>query len=233
MAGERAYDKPIEQDQDADTAVRPIGVGPDYVYEDYDPFGFVERRVKPRYYTGDEYGLAGGLSREDRADIQLRLRDVGLIGPKTRIELATWDDTSAGAFRQVLKWANASGRTWREALEDMEMNARTFGSLGGADEERLPPNPLDLQAAARTAGTQGLGRGLTAEETSSFGAGLSSQMMGDNPPGSAGQQEWAREKVRSFDPTRFDARSAVKVASVIEQMLAGQMPEQGLPGEGG
>lgn len=221
-------------ENDAPTTERgPIGVGPDYKPEYHgqtqDP-----AQTKVRYYSGAERELIAGMSREDIADLQLTLRDLGLIGPKTRIKLAVWDNTSAEAFRQVLAMANTNGVGWRAALAQLQADAE-YGSIGDDADTKLPPNPLDLQAAAREAGTRYLGGPLTAEQSSQLQTGLSSQMMADNVPGAAGQQEYLRQKTRSFDPVRFDARSAVKVASVISRMLGGDLPseKQQLPSEGG
>lgn len=228
----RAYDTPPPAAVEDSASPSPIGVGRDYKPEftglTQDP-----AQTKVRYYGGDEREEIAGMSPEERAELQLTLRDLGLIGPETRIRLGVWDDTSASAFRQVLAWANTRGTGWRAALVDMG-NSAALGELGGSGEQpKLPPNPLDLQAAARQAGREHLGGPLTAEQSAQLQSGLSAQMMADNAPGAAGQQEYLRQKTRSLDPVRFDARNAVRVANVISNMLGGQMPseQQKLPGE--
>lgn len=218
---------PIPQGQVQTGERKPIGVSADYKphYEGQtqDP-----KQTKVRYWSGSEYDSVAGLSPEDRADLQLTLRDLGLIGPKTKIRLGLWDSTSASAFRQVLAWANTRGIGWRAALAEMQQSS-SLGDLGGEGEAApLPTNSLDIQAAARDTSRSVLGRGLTDAEKSrvegayhSMEAPYLQGTASQDAPGSAGAQEFLRQQVRAVDPVRADSRSAVKVAGVIAKMLGG------------
>lgn len=228
----RRYAAPPPPPPPADEGPAPIGVGRDYVIEDSNTFGFAEDR-KPRYFSGAQNTEVAGLSAEDRAELQLTLKELGLIGPKTRIRLGVWDSTSAEAFRQVLAWANTTGTTWRSALTDMMASGVAFGDLGGdgGDAGPLPTNSLDVQALGKETARDVQGRGLTAGEQAQFEQRFRSLeaphlagTAGQDAPGQAGIQEFATQQIRAIDPVRADSRSAVKVASVISRMLGGQLP---------
>lgn len=211
----------------------PIGVGSDYTPEftglTQDP-----AQTKVRYYSGHERTEVANLSPEDRAELQLTLRSLGLIGPKTKIQLGLWDDTSATAFRQVLGWANTKGIGWRAALADMEQTASlgSLGSVGGEEAAAaLPANPLDVRALGRKAGTEVLGRGLTDAERATFEqkfrAMESGQIAGTAAFDAPDPNVFAEEQVRALDPVKADSRSAVKVAGVISRMLGGESSFEG------
>lgn len=230
---------PLPAEEPTTSTRHPIGVGSDYKPE-YHGQTIDPAKTKVRYFTGDERTLVASLSPEDRADLQLTLRSLGLLGSKAKIRLGMWDNKSASAFRQVLAWANANGTGWRAALSDMA-NSASFGEIGGSEKQApLPTNSLDIAATGRKVGQEVLGHSLDPEQMRRFesdyrqmeGPYLSGS-AGQDAPGSGGMQEWARDHVRALDPVKADSRSAVKVASVISQMLAGNLPSQQLPGEGG
>lgn len=223
----RAYDTPPPAALEEDDAPRPIGVGADYKPE-FQGLTQDPAQTKVRYYGGDEREQVAGMSAEDRAELQLTLRDLGLIGPETRIRLGVWDDTSASAFRQVLAWANTRGIGWRAALVDMG-NSAALGELGGSEREApLPENSIDVQALGRESAREVLGRGLSDQEKAQFEQrfrSMEAPYLNDSatvkPPD---PEEWARQQARAIDPVRADSRSAVKVAGVISRMMGGAMP---------
>lgn len=200
----------------------PIGVSSEY----NPPTG------KAIYFPGAENELVGGMSGEDRADLQIRLKSLGLIAPKARIVLGSWDNPSANALRQVLTYANSRGLLWYQALAEME-GAAAANPVAGTVQTRAATNPLDFQALAEDSGHSELGRNLTAGEAQQVAGSLAGAeapyLAGDNPtspPGSAAFQDIAKQRVRALDPTRASSRDVVKVASVIQQMLAGRMPSE-------
>lgn len=209
------------------TASRPIGVGSDYVAQ------LGQSPVKPRYFSGAENTEVAGLTVEDRAQLQVMLRDLGLIAPKAKIRLGVWDSTSSEAFRQVLAWANSTGKDWKDALTDMASGASSIGTEPAVAAVRQATNPLDFEALAKSKGTEVLGRRLTDAEKHKVGQKLAAKetayLPSDNTvsaPGSGAFNDMAEEQVRALDPVRADSRGVVKVASVIARMLGGDMPSQ-------
>lgn len=253
------HSRPSREDYGADEETggtrSPIGVGKDYTADVRDrssiasgPFG-PTTSVKPRYWTGDEWTTPKGLANEDRASLQLLLKQLGFIDPKARLVLGQWDQKSATGFKNVLAWANTNGTDWQTALGAMAQSSEQFpqdGELG----ERAPfspevANPLDLRAALKQAATEVLGGGITDEQIAAISDRFQQQQIGAqrstyNTAETGGTsvaapsfENFAEEQVRALDPIKADSRSAVKVASVIQQMMEGKMPSHSLPGEGG
>ena len=209
----------------------PIGVGPDYQAPNpsHQP-GFIGppsagETIAPRYFSGDQNTEVVGLSPEDRADLQLQLKHLGLIGAKTKIVLGVWDATSAAAFKQVLAWANSTGADWKTALSDMTAAGGMFAADAPAQVKQAT-NPLDVQALGQQTGLNYLGQGLTSDQQTQFQSDYAAKQapylssdatMSD--PGAAGWQEWAKTKVRDFDPVNFDAHKVLAGVDVLSQML--------------
>lgn len=231
-----------ETDRDA-----PIGVGRDYTVErptsrggmsadaaeQYDPI----TSVKPRYWKGDEWSTPRGLSSEDRAALQLLMKQLGFIDPKARIVLGEWDQKSATAFKNVLAWANVNGTDWTVALSAMAKSAEQYPP---DIEERAPlvsrvSNPDELKAALRETLKAKLGTGDAVDE-----AGLDRMVAAYQQKEKAFQQQaynadetggtiveppsfdtFADVKAKAADPTAYDSRKVVEAAEVVKQMLAG------------
>lgn len=179
-------------------------------------------------------------------DFQERAFSAGLYGTSDRSRIRFGDPTDGDTFtlwKQRVGLAAGFYNAGRKITPWDTLDLAGAGNLGLGDEGgggRAASNPLDLQALARQEGTAGLGRGLTGDELARVtGAlqGTEAPFLGAGgavaPPGGAGMQEVARQQVRGLDPVRFDSRSAVKVASVIQQMMEGNMPAHQLPAEGG
>lgn len=127
----------------------------------------------PLYFDGDELAPAS-FSPEKVVALQKAMVTAGLIGPKTKFRLGVWDDTTRGAYTDLLAYANAAGVDDKEALK--RYAASGIGGPGeGAGEGRAPltirkSNPADLVAVADTVARATLGRKLRPEESARFAA---------------------------------------------------------------
>lgn len=201
---------------------RPLGVSQSYAEQ----FG----KANPGqslYFAGDENTLAAKLSSEDRASLQMALKQLGYIPASKATTLGKWDPASASGFQKVLIWANANGTDWRSALSDLEQQASTGTTVGGPQGTQAT-NPLDLRAFAQSQGKKRFGRDLTPEEEAQVaqaeaaaeqpyvGAG---SMTGS--PGAAGLGLIADQELKRIDATRYDSRRALSAGQVILQALAG------------
>lgn len=122
-------------------------------------------RMGPRYFSGDEL-LPASFSPEDIAEIQRDLAAAGLIGPRTRVRVGIWDETTRNAYKNLLETANVYGVSARDALARLA-SAPAVG--GGEGEGRAPlrvrlPHPDEVRQVAMVTARATLGRKLTAEE---------------------------------------------------------------------
>ena len=169
---------------------RPIGV-PEYVRDpaSNQPVPFAASRYVPNpdqygpgvplridqpptFYDGDEYQPATW-SVEDKARLQLAMRNAGLIGPRQSMSLGTWDDTTVASYRKLLEYANSAGHTSPiDALRDYASNKERLAAMGldiDGTELREPlvikrTNPADLRRAADAVAPTVLGRKLRPEQ---------------------------------------------------------------------
>jgi hypothetical protein len=147
----------------------PIGVPEDYrvdVPEDSPVIARGEvpgstRSVGPQYYEGDEWEPAG-LSPTSIRDIQQAMFEAGLLDSGFRI--GVWDGVSAGAYADVLAYANAAGISAQQALVRM-------AATGEFNPEEAPPplvvqrtNPEDLRRVFRATIINELGQGWSQEQ---------------------------------------------------------------------
>lgn len=220
-----------------DASHTPIGVAPDYTVNVPNPSrtpGFTgppspgdTLTIKPRYFPGAQNTEIVGLSPEDIGQLQVDLKALGLIPKKTPILYKVWDDASKNAFKEVLAWANARGVDWRAALDELKQNAASGGTVAEAPTQtKEATNPLDVQALGRSTGQAYIGRGLTDSEqgslTADFQAKEAPYLMSDSTtgaPSSEGWQEWAKTKVREFDPVNFDSHKLLAGVDVLSKML--------------
>lgn len=223
---------PDDGDEDENNEPRPIGVGKDYkakVTRRARSFGdgdmvkqpTVSEMVDPKYWSGAEWTEARSLRQEERASLQLLMKQMGLVGKNTKLVLGSWDQASASGFREILAWANVSGSDWRDALAEMATSSQEFGSLdtetGGATE--LPTNTIDVEALAREKGTEVLGVGLSDEQMAQFQADFA-RMEAPGIAGTATQDDpnpelFAEQRIREFDPVKADARKALKAFEIV------------------
>lgn len=83
--------------------------------------------IPPRYVEGNEWDPAT-IPPEDRAQLQLALREAGLYSKNQKFTLGVWDESTRGAYKRLLAYANGTGLTWNDALEEY---GRTGGAAGG------------------------------------------------------------------------------------------------------
>lgn len=83
--------------------------------------------VQPRYFEGHEWDPAT-IPAEDRAQIQLTLREAGLYAKGQKFVLGVWDDSTRTAYKKLLAYANGTGQTWDQALAEY---GKTGGAAGG------------------------------------------------------------------------------------------------------
>lgn len=180
------------------------------------------------YYDRDEFDIPGGLSAERRADLQLQLRSLGLIDPSKKLHLGRWDDTSAAAFKDVLREANMRGVTWDMALDQLIAEGGTLGSVGGDEGGALPSvsHPDDIARGVRNIAREVYGTGNVPQDKV---AGITSSVQGEElraqGEGSTVNAEDAdgmiEDELRKADPMRADARKVVMGLREVGKMLGG------------
>jgi hypothetical protein len=81
-------------------------------------------QVAPRYFEGNEWDPAT-LAAEERAQLQLAMREAGLFSKGQKFVLGVWDDSTRTAYKKLLAYANGTGQKWNDALKE-------YGATGGA-----------------------------------------------------------------------------------------------------
>jgi hypothetical protein len=125
----------------------------------------------PRYMQGDEW-LPATLSVEDRVALQRAMAGAGLL--KGEYRNGIWDDKSRSAYANLLEFANASGLTWQQALNQWAGATRIGGRGGGGGGRARAPltvkvsSPEDLAEIFNQTARTVLGRRLTPEESQRF-----------------------------------------------------------------
>jgi hypothetical protein len=162
---------PPVDDEETDTPY--LGVPKGYAFPDRRPpwapsFGLGPDKPKPfePYVKGDEFGPSS-LATEDRARLQLALRDAGLYTKNERFQLGVWDQNTRTAYKRLLEYANGAGLDWQAALQDYAAAKEQMGDTAG--EGRAPltvkvSNPADIRKAADAAAQGALGRRLRPDE---------------------------------------------------------------------
>lgn len=221
---------------------RPIGVPVGYIPTSpvVNPWtGRAAQGAAPRYFPGAQRTEAARLSPEDRAELQIRLKQIGLIGPKTKIRLGVWDDTSANAFEQVLAWANSTGRDWRSSLAEMEATGMNLGELGDSegsgDAAIALSNPLDIRQESRKVAKEKLGRGkldpkLEQQMVSGYqGLETAAQQARNGASGVGGSytqapsfEAFAEDTLRKNNPVAYDSHAALSAFDTIAQLMRGE-----------
>lgn len=162
----------------AANAPKPIGVPEGYtvprrglVVDTYNALSPSATTISPRYFVGDEWAPAS-LSAEDRARLQRAMVDAGVIPKGAKFRLGMWDETTRGAYVDLLSFANGAGLDVKAALGEY---ARMRDVYGDPDEmaERQPlvtrlTNPDDLRSTFEVVARRKIGRKLRPEEAERF-----------------------------------------------------------------
>jgi hypothetical protein len=163
------------------------------------------------------------------AQLQTLLVNAGLLDPTEISRPGYYEPSTKAAYRELLAQANAWGTSWDDALSRLSANPNARMNATGGGQRYRGTNPLEFGAAAESASTSVLGRGLTDEERSRVAQKLvaqEAQFLGADstvqPPGENATKEALHNQVRALDPIRADSRSAVKVAAVLEKLLTGE-----------
>lgn len=187
-------------------------------------------------------------------DFQERAFSAGLYGTSDRSRVRWGDPTDADTFNIWKDRVAAAAGFMNQGRKVTPWDALDLAGQGStgvdADGERAPfsaqvANPIDMRAALKRAATEVLGGAISDEQISAISDAFQQQQVGAqqsayNTSEAGGTStaapdfgNFAEEQVRALDPIKADSRSAVKVASVIQQMMEGRMPAQQLPAEGG
>lgn len=250
--GRPSLDDYRDDEEDDSAGPAPIGVPRDYVIprqgarmgsaDASERWADVQYDVKPRYWTGDQWTTVRSLRPEDRASLQLVLKQMGLIPQGTSVVLGAWDDPSASGFREVLAWANTNGVTWQQALEQMLVSRDQFGDLEASGEE-LPAftaevaNPEDIKRAFREGMKSRLGVGQVEEDRLERAVAAYQRQQIDAQrsqynaqTGGGGTvtapmdfETFADIEAKKADPTAYDSRKVVGAADYFVKKLRGEV----------
>lgn len=115
-----------------------------------------------QYNDGDEWAVIGNMPVELRAQVQQAMLDRGLFGSKhPNVALGSWDNESATAFKQVLAYANSTGKDWQDALQEMPvLDQNTLDAQNGVQRNSYKislSNPQDLEAVFKRAAADLIG----------------------------------------------------------------------------
>lgn len=144
-------------------------------------FSPLTQAIPPRYFEGDEF-LPAQLSVEQRARLQKQMEQAGLLD-SDNYSLGVWDKKSWGAYKELLTFANASGLTAEDAL-DQWVKLGIEAGRGGRGGGRSRPltihlsDPDDIRRAADTVAILKTGRAATQEEAGRIVSGRLSQEAG-------------------------------------------------------
>lgn len=186
---------------------------------------------------------------EDLAAFQHRMFSAGLYGSmhESEVPFGVFDLTSQRAWQELVDASVAYQAVGKKVTPQDILGGIPSGAGRGAT--RAPfnaqvSNPIDMRAALKVAATEVLGGAITDEQINAISDRFQQQQIGAqrsayNTADTGGTStaapdfgSFAKEQVRALDPVKADARGAVKVASVIQQMLGGRMPAQSLSGGG-
>lgn len=196
--------------------------------------------VAPRYYKGDEYAPST-FAAEDRARLQLAMRQAGLYTKNERSQLGVWDENTRGAYKRLLEYANGAGLDWQRALNEFgsakaKMGDTTGGSGGGGDRAPLAvrvSNPADLRKAFDTGALAALGHRLDAAELDRWVAAYqqaerNEQTQAYNAADAGGTviaapdlDTFVEDRAKAVDPQGAFRQRAIGVFGELGQILGG------------
>lgn len=204
---------------------------------------YAPRGVLPKYFDGDEYTIGAGLSPETIAGIQQSLQDAGIISPTTALPYGMWDNTTAGAMKQILATANVNGVDWQVAFEQSVSEAIALTGGGYLNEEgvpyseipapppplEMPPgylaNPAELKAVVQQVAQRTIGRkvdnAFLDQFVTSFQAMQSSNFYGESTTSDISPETAAEEFIEGDWGDEAEAMQLSNVLDVVDGMLAG------------
>lgn len=217
----------------------PIGVPSDYSVSVPAPVPYArDARVTatPNFFEGDDWRPASQPP-ETIARVQRDLATSGLL--KGNYRIGVWDDSTRGAYRDLLTYANAIGEA------DDQRALRRYMASGVGDSESDEPerqplvarvsNPVDIKATVKDTARERLGSGkvdpkLEQQIVSGYQQQqVAAQQQEYNMSGGAGGtvvappslEEFAEQQLQKSDPVRYDSRKVVSKFEVIANMLRG------------
>lgn len=110
-----------------------------------------------RYDEGQEVAILAGMPAEQRAQVQQAMVDRGLA-PTNAVGIGGYDSNWAGAFKNVLSFANANNMKWDDALRAMPIVDRTSTATVQRNHYNVTlTSPEDLAAVFKKAASDLLG----------------------------------------------------------------------------
>ena len=151
-----------------------LGVPKGYQFPERRPrmpatFGLGPERMGPAfepYRKGDEFGPST-LAVEDRAKLQLALREAGLYTKSERFQLGVWDANTRTAYKRLLEYANGAGLPWQQALNEYSAVKAQMGDTAGTARAPLVTkvtSAADLRKVFDNTARSTIGRRLDASE---------------------------------------------------------------------
>lgn len=192
--------------------------------------------VPPRYYKGDEFSPSS-LAAEDRARLQLAMRQSGLYTKNERFQLGVWDATTRGAYKRLLEYANGAGLDWQAALREFgAAQAENGDTTGGSNRAPLSvkvSNPQDLRRAFDAGALAALGHSLDPGEIDKWVAAYqqaerTEQTQEYNAAESGGtvtaaptMESFVEDRAKVADPEGAFRQNAIGVFGELGQILGG------------
>lgn len=151
--------QPIPVGGTAVQSVAPLGV-PEMVMGENGPEPFQARGQNVRFYDGDEWQPAG-MSAPEIAELQRMMAAAGIIPRGATYRNGVWDDTSRLAYKSLLGYANGSGLSIAQSLQEWQ---RTAADEKVKVDPYLKPSPAEISQTVKRAVRSKLGREVTNTE---------------------------------------------------------------------
>lgn len=200
----------------------PIGVPKGYTATRVAPKKFfgalvapVQQRVAPQYFDGMEY-QPSNWTVEEQAYLQMAMKSAGLYTAKEKFRLGTWDSNTRNAYRKLLEFANGTGASWQEALQEYGKARVGQEELDALEEEGRAPlsvkvsNPLDIRRVADAAARGAIGRKLRADELDRL-VGAYQQLEAQEQTTAYGVSETGGTMTAAPDPQSFFTAEAEQI----------------------
>jgi len=221
-----------------------VGGGGTSAYDSEDPDAyFGDKYMKSSEVLTQFYVLPDAKLRKFQQDAV----NAGLLDPK-KVRWGAYDDDTYEVWRSAVKASVGFAANHKKVgpfkvLEQLAASTPA-GAVGGgqAPASAAIANPLDVRETLKAAATSVLGSGLDeatidrlteafqAEQARAQMSYQSAQQGGGTVENAPSLEAFAKNAVRNTDPVKADSRNVVRVASTIENMLAGSLPSQSAAG---